>query len=260
MSSLILAAETDRWRRIKKTRHRLHPKTEWNPDVFRLLTEMGLFNLINAKGAPKAAKPKIGDTRFIKFRSGNMPCGEQIELLQKKMHATIGEAIFFEQEKGSKFYNSLSEAMVNVSHHAYDDYPKDACPCLDKQWWMTGSYKGKTGKVTFTFFDQGVGIPKTLPKKHSEWVAQFISRINGRGTDAEMIAAAMEIGRTQTKASNRGYGLNDIKRFTEIANEAKLTIFSNRGKFVYSNSAPDELEELETSIGGTLIHWEATLL
>lgn len=260
-SALLLAAEVYRWMRIKGVTPKVHSKVRWNANVRRLLTEMGLFKLIKARRAPTIDEADETAMRFIHFRTGNRPTGEDARDLADAIRALAGgDKLAPGTTDRQALYRGLSEAMVNVAHHAYDEHedPGDF-PTIEGQWWMSASFHGETRRMTVSFFDQGVGIPATLPKTHKESLAAILAYLRRTGTDPEMISAAMEIGRTQTNEPNRGKGLKDIRRFTELAPSGKLTIYSRKGKLTYSSEAGEELQNLPTPIGGTLIHWEAVI-
>ncbi|MBC8269232.1 MAG: hypothetical protein H8E36_10825, partial [Rhodospirillaceae bacterium] len=160
--ALLLAAELDRWRTVRGFRHEVFPK-KWDPEVLRLMDEMGLFEILNVANPPLIKPPETGDMRFIRFRSHAETIGESASDMAAEIEAMAGAI-----PRWNKLFAGLTEAMTNVSNHAY---PKDVdykTQPLMKKWWMAGSFNSKTNRIMIIFYDQGVGIPVTLPRKHKK--------------------------------------------------------------------------------------------
>ena len=114
-------------------------------------------------------------------------------------------------------------------------------------------------EVTIVFFDQGVGIPKTLkPDKYERIIAALknitklkFSAIPG---DGEMIAAATEYHRS-SKDQNGGRGFQDMKQFINACQEGELRVLSNRGNYYYVSKDEEGYSSAAQSLGGTVIQW-----
>ena len=104
-------------------------------------------------------------------------------------------------------------------------------------------------------YDQGVGIPTTLPVKHpvERW-GRFLTNI-GRSNDGQMIKAATMMGRTSTGQEHHGRGLQDVLRFVRVWGNGELRILSGRGEYVYRADGSDEVINHKRDLGGTLIYW-----
>ncbi|MCY4306330.1 MAG: hypothetical protein OXC62_16380 [Aestuariivita sp.] len=130
---------------------------------------------------------------------------------------------------------------------------------------MSGSVKdGKDLEVIF--FDQDATIPATLPySKNSEkilqWLKENVSLSNKFDVhDGHHIQAAMKTGRSSDETGGRGNGLATMKYLIDQAgNQSSLHILSRKGKYVYMKGGREDVENLEFSIGGTLIHWRLHL-
>lgn len=115
------------------------------------------------------------------------------------------------------------------------------------------------------FYDQGVGIPETLPRVHArEKLEQVLSKLRIRDDDAARIQAAFELGSSRTRLAHRGGGLlRDVRKLTERMPGAVLRILSGRGEYIYDysdNSRKAEERRLThvKPLGGTLIQWFVT--
>ena len=110
------------------------------------------------------------------------------------------------------------------------------------------------------FYDSGVGIPSTLPRKYTlELIRQALSLLPGFSPDdGQMIAAAMELGRTRTDLDNRGKGLLDLAKLIDIVGAGRMRIYSRRGAYLYAANGHFESNELGF-VEGTLIEWELPL-
>jgi len=260
--ALILVAELDRWRRMANIPLSVIDVASWNPQVRRLLDEMGVFEILDIRNPPKSEQPLDDEFRFVKFRTGNRAFGNMARELQVAIEDVTGNV-----PSRQTLYRGLSEAMTNAVQHAYPDDAEYRTRPLKGQWWMMGSYDETSKRLTVAFYDQGVGIPKTLPRTQTaERLRGLLDRLRLVDDDAARIRCAMEIGRTQTGAEHRGGGLaRDIRRHTEMVPAGRLRVLSGKGEYIYDPYAENEngQERLFThnkELGGTLIQWEATLV
>lgn len=259
--ALILVSELDRWRRVRNTPLMAVDVSQWDQQVRRLLDEMGLFAILNVINPPPSEPPLQEDIKFVRFRTGNRAFGEDARKLQIAIEEVTGAI-----PSRRTLYRGLSEAMTNAVHHAYpDDFDYQTKP-LSGQWWMLGSFDNSQKRLTVAFYDQGVGIPFTLPRKHKvEKIKGLLDFLRLRDDDASRIRCAMELGRSQTEEDHRGGGLfRDIRNHTKMVPDGRLRVLSGKGEYIYQPSNEDEnqRERLLThkkEFGGTLIQWEATL-
>lgn len=258
-AALLLAAEIDRWCRLLMFQPVLQPRRRWNTDVRRLLREMGLYDLVKVINPPSDCGGHDGSLRFVRFRSEDQALGERADEIAASIEAISGGLQDGGKERQA-LYRGLVEAMTNVNHHAYPDDTEITPQPLRGRWWMSASFDHTSRKVTISFFDQGVGIPATTERKHpGEKILGLIAKFGLQNDDASLIQAATHLGRSRTDQGHRGGGLADIKRFTELVTDGRLTILSGRGCYVYSATGSEQRETLPTPIGGTLIHWEAVI-
>ena len=110
-------------------------------------------------------------------------------------------------------------------------------------------------------YDQGVGIPETLPRKHfGEWLKGIPHKDH-----AQMVQAAHELSRTGTGMDHRGHGLQrDIRGyFDRVGCEGHYRVTSLRGRYVYERHPDGQTNEdavnLPVPLKGTLIEWKLSL-
>jgi hypothetical protein len=253
-AALVLASEVDRWNqriggKLKSYDHK------WDNDIKRLLCGMGFFELLNIKRPTIPADHEISLTflNFIRGTSAVRDSGKLARQLRMNIEALVGAEI-----QRHFLFEGLSEAITNVGQHAY---PLDPFDISKKQWWLSASYKPVDQELVVMFYDQGRGIPNTLPMKWASF--ELVKRLFSSWTDSQKIEAAMEYGRTATKRSERGKGLQNLIEFAKAHDEGKLSIYSHFGLYrvIWSKKSGTKtlLRDHEHSIGGTLIEWSVKL-
>ena len=131
-----------------------------------------------------------------------------------------------------------------------------------KRWWLSASFDSHNKILSLMFFDQGIGIPKSLPRVHPGLFGKIISLFDD---DDKKIEAATRAGRTSTNKVYRGKGLPQIINYVknyEKSGEVKIT----SGKGVYKMIKKNESKQAEIKlylnqfdINGTLIEWQIKL-
>ncbi len=251
-AAIMLAGELDRWSRLKRIQLRVKKIHKWDPTVKRLLMEMGLFELLSVFNPPIAVAGSNPDPVYLHFKTDSLTMGESAKELRKELEAVAERNI---PEKRFLF-DGITEAMANVSHHAYPDEGNYLFEPIMGQWWMSGSVNRQKECITVIFYDQGVGIPETLPASYTvERILEFIENLGLRDNDASRIKAAMNLGRTSTAKEHRGYGLLNIRSFIANSERGILRILSGRGEYIFNADGSDKLISHRRPLGGTLIQW-----
>lgn len=253
-AALVLASEVDRWNQRVGGALRADVDS-WDPEIKRVLKQMGYFSLLHLPDPGSIASNS--SITFLPFKTAKVDAGTGGELA-KQMREDI-EAIVGTKIKRHFLFEGLSEAITNVGQHAYTN----PGPFTLSQWWLSASYDVATQELCVTFFDQGDGIPATLPK------AKFFELIKDlflSWRDSEKIQAAMETGRSATGQTERGKGLLNLLEFARAHQRGRLSIFSLRGmfrqEFITESGMMRTTEQrcdFRTSIGGTLIEWAVKL-
>jgi hypothetical protein len=249
-ASLILAAELDVWNRSINRRLKAKPDN-WDQDIKRQFCELGLFKLLGLD-EPSHYTSNEGSKKLVKYFVGGADDSSLAKELREKIEDLVGGTI-----KRQELFQGISEAITNVTHHAYPGNN------LHKLWWMTASFDKETRRLKVVFYDRGISIPKSLPRS-SLW-EQARGYLTKHGLhlkdDANLIKAAMEMGRTETGKSNRGKGLQDLLDFTKSYKNGFLSILSRHGqyKFNFDSAEKIELKQLDYKMPGTLIVWSVCL-
>lgn len=261
-ATLILVAELDRWRKVRNLR--LQPlEIEYiQPDVLYSLMEMGFFEVLgtNKKKLPVWTERPSGP-RVIRFCSGAISDLEAADQLSTRLLEVSGRNVAAGQ---LQLNDAIAEAMTNSVQHAYPVGHQHTLPVITGQWWVTGSYDEARGLLTVLIYDQGVGIPNTLPASRLwERIAQRINKLPGVGEmidyEAILIEAAIEEGRTSTDVQGRGLGLAEMAQLVNNHPGCHLRIISGRGEVIFTSGQEPVRHNHALSLGGTLIEIGLTL-
>lgn len=181
------------------------------------------------------------------------------------------------EDTSKKIFTSLTEALTNCHHHAYQEKRFINETKRIKKWWLFS--QEREGVLTVCVCDLGIGIPRSLtvntPNVKEDWfgiLREFISRNRGKyNQDSAAIKAAIEIGNTRTNLPNRGKGLNQIinKINTMSNHKASIAIYSNKGSYIINRGLVTDLPSTDIingvaipyseSIEGTVIVWQIPL-
>ena len=185
-AALVLASTVDQWRERVSGKIKADLPS-WEHDIKKLLCQMGYFELLDL---PKPAQTwEDGTITFIPFirgRIGEGAPGEKAKQLRIQIEEIVGKSI-----KRMPLFEGLSEAITNVCQHAYDGVSDEK----RKYWWLTASFDAASRELCVTFYDKGLGIPKTLPAhRNFERILKFF----WTWSDSKKIDAAMRLaGRRQ---------------------------------------------------------------
>lgn len=168
-------------------------------------------------------------------------------------------------------YVGVSEAMTNVSHHAYIDTRQDGLRDIheeERQWWMFSQERKNVLHVVIC--DLGIGIPRTLPisKKPELAGVRRWMRSNDRN-DADILSAVLKktakdrpsaTGPDQTISRtgepHRGRGLYNIVHAVRGVEDASVGVLSNHGAWIKNTGVSGGVKQsYKDSIKGTIIFW-----
>jgi len=251
-AALALASEIDRWKQ-KAVGMKADTPT-WDPDIKRLLCEMGFFELLKL---PRPASEPPGNVRFLNFLPGSSQPNDKGKLA-KELRINIEKIVGPGLVQKHVLFDSLSEAITNVIHHAYPGVTGGASA---KPWWLSASFDSSSRKLTVLIYDQGVGIPETLPARWAHF--EKVKEIFHTWSDSQKIQAAATYGRSSTNRPERGKGLGNLQEFAKAHEDGTLSIYSRHGLYRLShasgNQIQTDLRDHDSSVGGTLIEWSVRL-
>lgn len=166
-----------------------------------------------------------------------------------------------EKAKLLSLTSAISEAMLNVSHHAYKDpqnngeiqeSKKDIVSSIGERWWQCTWHNESTNHIFFIICDLGLGIVDTYnPQRY------------GNATDKRQgMKDAFTIGGSRFKGKGRGNGSEDIKRALDIDGCEKegLLVYTKGIKYYYNTDMKEaKIENTSRTFHGTLIEWSIDL-
>lgn len=219
------------------------PKKEDNPEGHRWIVSTGLSRALLAGTEDKLAA-LTRDERY--FQSAVEPYEHIVNtvlMLQKK-------AVLNEHQLGL-LLTAISEALLNVSHHAYeDDAFVDQLKLLKgKRWWQCAWFNPEANKVVFIVCDLGLGIFKSFLSDDDSLSMQ---------NEVSSVRRAMMVGESRFVGSGRGNGSEDIKRpiGSGCEDDETLLILTGRARYNYnSKDMNPRCEKIAEYIPGTLLQW-----
>lgn len=238
--------------------------------VNQVLEQTGILKLLNQK-------LKFEDDEFDEsVRFWNYASGYNSEIdSANSMLDDFDQLLSIDTSK--KIFTSLTEALTNSHHHAYEEkrFPNQVKSI--KKWWLFSQEFEDV--LTVCVCDLGIGIPRSLTRNtenvQQDWftrLKEFIAENKEKyDKDSAAIKAAIEIGNTRTNLPNRGKGLNQIinKINTICGHKASIAIHSNKGSYIINRGFSSNLPETDIingiaipykeSIEGTLIVWHIPL-
>lgn len=259
--ALVFTSEIHRSSLVRGSKNRLRviDFNKWDSDIKYLLRDMGMFDLLRISNLPKnfMKEPKASNKRFFKFVSDKTINGEKSVVFRD----AVAEAISDIPNK-KRLQKAISEAMDNALFHGYPDGFVNNSPFKQKRWWLSASFDYSDNTLTLMFFDQGIGIPKSLPQVHPGLFGRIINMFDD---DDKKIEAATKAGRSSTNKDHRGKGLPQIIDYVKKYDKSGLIKITS-GKGIYSlvkrpdTRKPDiKLSINEFDINGTLIEWQIKL-
>lgn len=241
--------------RLEFGRHRVTGTYPLSPKVEQLLFHSGFYGLLHVKSRLKTQR-RLKSVRYIKFKSDCQINGGEITSLRDDL---LGDDLNMPRPIARTVFRALSEAMTNVNHHAYATKAVRAKD-LRGRWWLSASLSARNNRFTLTFYDAGVGIPKTLPRRYPmEGIRLALSLLPEiLPDDGQMIAAAMALGRSRTGLGNRGKGLLDLAKLIDALGSGKMNIYSRNGMYTYQQTG-NAHKNWSGFLEGTLIEWQLPL-
>ncbi|MFK9071709.1 ATP-binding protein [Proteus sp. NGCRVN-01] len=230
-----------------------HPKDK---KIESILKQVGFYDLLKKD---KRETPEYDDVTFWKYTSG--VCSEPV--LASQMMSGIKQEL--ERVKSRKLYRGFVEAMSNSVEHAYLDDDLHSEQEQTAKWWtFAGINKDK--ELIVVICDKGVGIPSTLPKTQGvSALREFFESIRvslQNVRDSTYIKAAATMSETRTGQNNRGKGFSDITSVIDNIGAGNLSIFSNKGRYIYGGkhrATKEIVKDYKTSVCGTIIEWTIPL-
>ncbi len=218
-----------------------------NETVRYLLNEIDYWKYFNVS----KLKTNFMQNRFTFFKIldsyqvDNTKIGKMIEFFEKQ--------VGFNNDAKSLLNTALCEASANTVEHGYNNsnINKDT-----DRWWLTASIDKQEGTISFVFYDQGMGIFKSLEHHKNSQVKKLYNRASNLIKDkphAKILQHMLSNNASKHNTINRGYGMQTFKNFIDKADNGLLFIASENASYEYPK---DSLKEYSNSLSGTLIVWK----
>lgn len=219
------------------------PTRKGNPEGYRWIVSTGLARALMASTVEKLNE-LTSSGRF--YQSSVDPYSHHATTARM---LNVRSSTAFSDEQYALLESGISEAMLNVSHHAYDapNYNELVANLGGKRWWQCAWFDQEKNRVTFIICDLGMGIPRSF---HGDNLQPFLQGIT--------LADAWTLGATRTGVSGRGNGSEDIKSPVGVGctDSETLLILSGHGKYVKSSQQNKVTSDYtEDEIPGTLVQW-----
>ncbi|QHQ15790.1 hypothetical protein GMW39_07820 [Pectobacterium parmentieri] len=148
----------------------------------------------------------------------------------------------------------IGEAMLNVSHHAYES-AGDVSFSLHlnylggRRWWQCSWFNPEKDNAVFIICDLGLGIAKSYNSLRDD---------NRAEDETATIKEALSSGKSKFIGLGRGNGSEDIKRPVGkgCTQNETLLVFSGNSQYYYTSETKDPVcYHLNEFIPGTLVQW-----
>lgn len=248
-AALYIAAEIERWQQHHPQWRRpiVYDFDKWDPAIRRYFGDLGLYDLLRVRNPPHEMSTP-GELRILKMRRKNLIDADSVTALRDELQ------LLCRIPNRMGFFDALSEAMNNVSHHAYKNPDSRQWPRLENHWWMTADYDPGNSSLRVAFLDQGVGIPARLRLSGLEAVEGLFTRFRLNSDDAGHIEVAMRYGRSSTGQEGRGRGFHDMQMFVDGDDRNWMRVLSGRGECVY-RSKMIQRRQHQNAVIGTIVEW-----
>jgi anti-sigma regulatory factor (Ser/Thr protein kinase) len=265
-AAVVLAAEYERVRRFANETPFTVDLDRWNEGVFRKLFQLGFFEIVGITPQRQDVLIEDGDTRTMQIVS--MQNADDLERVDRALQALgrfLNPASSIPENVIIELLTGLSEAISNVTNHAYPSDYEPEYPHIGRLW-ISATADRNNQSLTVVIYDQGVTIPVTYPRiARIEKVENYLGRALKQRrafefqNDGTYIRAAMKYGGSRTDHDYRGKGLPQMIEVIDRLGRGKMTVIS-RGGWCYRD-ARGRLRSgaVPFSIGGTLVEWELEL-
>ncbi|MCJ8521179.1 anti-sigma regulatory factor (Ser/Thr protein kinase) [Pseudorhizobium tarimense] len=258
-AAVVLAAEYERMRTMLDEVPPTVVLDRWNDEVFRKLYQLGFFEIVGI--TPKRTDVVIdeGDVRTMQIVSSqNADDLERIDAALQKLGEFMNPTSSIPESVIIDLLTGLSEALSNVTGHAYPDDYQPIYPHIGR-FWVSATADRRNHSLTVVVYDQGVTIPVTYPRiERLEKVYNYLGRTLRQQpsfdfeNDGTYIRAAMKYGGSRTDQKHRGKGLPQIIDVIKRIGRGRLTVFSRGGWCTRAPNGRFSSGAVPYSLGGTL--------
>ncbi|MFA0263180.1 hypothetical protein AB4497_12045 [Vibrio cyclitrophicus] len=228
----------------------IFPKQSDNEEGHRWVVKTGLSRALKSGTLDKLDSLVIDQQFFQSSATPEIHLFTTIEMLQERAQ--------LDYEQFSLLTSAISEAMLNVKHHAYlSDRFAEFVSLLGQRWWQCAWFDSERNSIVFIIYDFGLGVYESYTG----------SRSFNAGTQDQnsSVQEAFQQGRSRLGWSGRGNGSQDIKRPVFEANSGcyeELLVYTGNVRYEYTSDHSEQVREVVRAseyMPGTLIQWELCL-
>tara|TARA_R110000751_G_scaffold144643_1_gene248230 strand:+ start:117 stop:1055 length:939 start_codon:yes stop_codon:yes gene_type:complete len=265
-AAVVLAAEYERMRTMLDEIPPTVDLDKWNDEVFRKLYQLGFFEIVGITPQREDVVIDDGATRTMQIVSSkNADDLERIDAALQNLSAFMNPHSSVPENVMIDLLTGLSEALSNVTGHAYPEDYQPAYPHIGRLW-VAATADRSNNSLTIVVYDQGVTIPVTYPRiERMEVVLNYLGRALRQDpafdfqNDGTYIRTAMKYGGSRTDQKHRGKGLPQIIDVIRRIGKGRLTVLSRGGWCTREPDGRFRSGAVPYSLGGTLIEWSMEL-
>lgn len=247
----------------------------WHPGIRELFSQIGFFKAMHFKddsgvmdfsSSPYIFKELRGYS--ITEESGKLnQFANDYPSIRSDMESLAGGSL---NEIAQSYYRSISEAVTNIYHHAYD---KKKSRWFYDKWWISIAFDKTANELVVIVFDHGKGIPVTAwTTKSFSCYMRFFKKLDKmfsldrltREMQSRVLFLVFEQNASMAIKQGRGHGCADIKSLLCNIKGGKLSVISLQAKYDNNNykgnrSVRGESKSLAVPLQGTLLEWRIPL-
>ncbi len=273
-ASVVLAAD---YQRLMMLFGEVPPTVElskWSDPVFNKLYQLGFFEILGHTPDVSDRLTEDGNTLTMRIVSAENAHPTHFGIIDSSIQELVkfllgaGE-IQISNELDSQIVDlltSISEALTNVTQHAYPKEFKKTHECIERYWVSASADRGNR-LLTIVVYDQGATVPGTYPRLSlGRNPVRFLRRALRRdidefdyANDHTYIRAAMRYGRSQTDEPFRGKGFPQMLEQLQKIGNGRMRVYSRAGCCIAPTKKKMKSLSFNNSLGGTLVEWKVEI-
>lgn len=251
--AVMFTAEVDRLCRVGRVSLNYSGDIVRAHEPLQLLWQLGFFKYLKMRQHVDPDQTVLGHRAAIQIISGLKCPDSEFDEFNSRLNK-----ICTEYQGLAIIEGAMTEAMLNVVHHAYLKEIELEFPHCGHRWWATAAYNEVEREMRFLVYDQGHGIARTLPATGYQDLLMDLYSVDTTTVwrqDSILIEAALKMSRTRTRLDGRGKGFGDIQLPLRLIDGSRLRIVSGFAEVMVRHNRQPQAAPLEKHVGGTLLEW-----
>lgn len=228
----------------------LFPRNTLNEEGHRWVVKTGLARALHSGSLDKL---ELLAEKSLFYHTSNNPNEQLLRTINK-----LKEQVDLTDKQIHYLTTGITEAMLNVVHHAYKD-PRTAngigimrskellVSKMGERWWQCSWYDKENKKFIFIICDLGIGIPDSYSLGSQR-----------KDVPTSLLKEAFTQGMSRFKGVGRGNGSEDIKSSVTFSdnNSESVLVYSGGVAYSYATGMKEpKVEPLSMFFSGTLVEW-----